>query len=176
MCVALQGDVCSALIDAGPAVRPVPVAGYTRMRDLAVRLAGGSVPGRLAVEEAIVSALATTDDRSDRGGPRERSIAEAIAYRIERDVDGRLSVSALARAAGVSVFHACRVFKRAKGVGIHRYHQEVRLRHALACLLETNRPIAQIAVDCGFANQGHPTNLFRRRSRATPARMRAQGR
>ena len=147
-----------------------------RMRDLAAHLARGGTPHRLAVEESVVTALAFSDDRSDRVRPRERSIAEAIAYVLEHDVGGQRSLSALALVAGVSVFHACRVFKRVMSVGIHRYHQEIRLRHALACLLETDRPIAQIALDCGFANQAHLTTLFRRRFLSTPARVRANGR
>lgn len=176
LCVAAQGDLCSALVDEGPVLRRVPLASYMRMRDLAAHLARGGTPHRLAVEESVVTALAFSDDRSDRVRPRERSIAEAIAYVLEHDVGGQRSLSALALVAGVSVFHACRVFKRVMSVGIHRYHQEIRLRHALACLLETDRPIAQIALDCGFANQAHLTTLFRRRFLSTPARVRANGR
>jgi AraC-like DNA-binding protein len=175
LCVAMQGDVCGALIDEGPVLRHVAAASYLRVRNLVTCLARGDAVGRLAAEETLATALAISDSR-DRVHRRDVSIAEAIAYRLERDVDARQGLGALARTAGVSVFHACRVFKRVMGVGMHRYQQEIRLRHALACLLETDRPIAQIAVECGFANQGHFTNLCRRRFGSTPARIRAKGR
>lgn len=53
---------------------------------------------------------------------------------------------------------------------------EVRLRHALAGLLDTAEPVAQIAAGTGFASQAHLTTRFRRRFGVTPAACRREGR
>jgi AraC-like DNA-binding protein len=175
ICVALQGEICRALVEAGPVLRRVPTTGYICTRDLAARLARGEPFTRLAVEEILTSALTRPSPPVSGSTSRARSVAEAIAYELERDVDARLTLDVVARKAGVSIFHACRVFKQMKGLSIHRYHQEIRLHHALAWLLDTDRSIAEIAVECGFANQGHFTNVFRRRFRTTPGCVRATG-
>jgi len=74
----------------------------------------------------------------------------------------------------VSLFHACRLFRRATGSTIHRFHEELRLRHALARVLDTDEPLARIAVALGFANQGHFGNRFRRRFGVAPGAARSQ--
>jgi len=175
VCVALRGEICRALVDAGPVLRRVPTGGYLRARDLAARLARGEPFARLAVEEVLTSALTRPCQPESGTTTRATSVADAIAYELERDVDARLTLDVVARKAGVSIFHACRVFKQVMGLSIHRYHQEIRLQHTLAWLLDTDRSIAEIAVDCGFANQGHLTNVFRRRFHTTPGCVRANG-
>lgn len=175
VCVALQGDVSRALVEAGPVLRRVTTGSYIRVRRLAARLRQGVPFTRLAVEEIVLSALSQPHGRAAAPGLRDRAIADIIAWELETRVDARLSLGLLAGKAGVSVFHACRVFKRVTGLSIHRYHQEIRLRHALAWLLETSRPIAAIAVEVGFSNQAHLTNMFRRRFHTTPASARANG-
>ncbi len=175
VCLALQGDLCDALVAQGKRARPLPEASYLRLRKLAAELSRGVPRSRLAVEDALCSALAPHEPPTGPLRPREREAAEAIAYGIERGFEVNLPLGQLAAQAGLTVFHACRVFKRATGCTIHGYQQEIRLRHALACLLETRRPIADIALELGFANQGHLTNRFRRRFRTTPARVRRDG-
>lgn len=175
VCVAMRGALVDALVDAGPTTRRLPPHAYLRAQSLAAGLANGAVLSRLAVEETLCDAL-VSDEAPARGGTRrDNAVADAIAYALERDVDVSLPLVTVAGMAGVSVFHACRAFKRARGTSIHRYHQELRLRHALAMLLETNVPLAQLALDLGFANQPHLTNLFRRRFKTTPLAVRRGG-
>lgn len=173
--IAVQGACCDALLEAGPICRRLSVSGFLSIRELAARLLRGEAHTRLAVEEIVASALDGDRASTDPISPRERAVADAIAYELERDIDARLGLATLASKGGVSVFHACRVFKRVTGLGIHQYHRELRLRHALAWLLDTRRPLARIALDAGFANQAHLTNAFRRRFGTTPGRVRATG-
>jgi AraC family transcriptional regulator len=142
-----------------------------RVFALVERLAAPEPIDRLAVEETLHFALASQEDR---GGvsPRDRATAEAIAYAVDLRFDEHLTLDELAEIAGISVFHACRAFRRVRNTSIHRYQQTVRLRHALALLRDTSRPLAQVAVDTGFANQGHLGNAFHRRFGVTPARAR----
>jgi AraC-like DNA-binding protein len=127
---------------------------------------------RLEIEEALCAITMPAEQYPFRRSRRDRVIAETIACIIESHFDERLSLTDLSSAVGVSVFHACRVFHRSLGTSIHQYHREVRLRHALALLLGTPMPPAQIAAETGFANQGHLGNVFRRRFGVTPGRAR----
>jgi AraC-like DNA-binding protein len=178
VCLACQGALCTALVASGGTTRQVSAEGYAGVQALRAALDSGEPVSRLAVEELLCTALAPSHPaagKTTRRATRDRELARAIGYRLDRDVDAHLSLAEIAAASGVSMFHACRVFRRETGFSIHRYHQEVRLRHALALLLDTDRPVVEIAVELGFANQAHLTNLFRRRFRVTPARVRKTG-
>ncbi|HKX17499.1 MAG TPA: AraC family transcriptional regulator [bacterium] len=157
-------DTCRRSVDVSP-------AGYLRVQQLLRRLAASRPVEGLFVEETLCDALAS---RETGWFPsrRDGAIADAIVYTIDLRFDERLVLTDLAAAAGVGVFHACRIFRRVTGMTIHHYHQMVRLRHAAALLLETSLPVSHIAVETGFANQGHLGNAFRRRFGETPARFR----
>jgi AraC family transcriptional regulator len=174
-----EGDVCLSiggrhlLPPAGDHDRTcaVSTAGYMRVLALIERLAVRERVDRFAVEETLHVALAPQDDRGVVSA-RDRAIAETIAQAVDLRFDEHLMLDELAGIAGISVFHACRAFRRARNTSIHRYRQTVRLRHALALLRDTSWPLARVAVDAGFANQGHLGNVFRRRLGVTPARAR----
>ena len=68
----------------------------------------------------------------------------------------------------------CRVFRRATGQTILGFRRELRLRHALARLLDGDEPVADIAATTGFASQSHLTNLMTARFGVTPARVRTR--
>ncbi|HEY0992665.1 MAG TPA: helix-turn-helix transcriptional regulator, partial [Kofleriaceae bacterium] len=82
----------------------------------------------------------------------------------------------LAAATGYSVFHTCRVFRATTGYTIHGFRRELRLRHALARILDSRDSLTDIALATGFASQSHLTNLFRARFGVTPARARTRAR
>jgi AraC-like DNA-binding protein len=66
-----------------------------------------------------------------------------------------ISLGKLAAATGYSMFHACRVFRGTTGNTIHGFRRELRLRHALARILDGNEPLAGIALPIGFASYSH---------------------
>lgn len=173
VCLAVTGRVAGWLAQDGPertpAARPLSAAAFSQLRALA-SLRGGAEPA--AVEELLCVALTPRVARATL--PRDRPLAEAIAHELACRFDERLRLDDLAAQVGVSVFHACRVFRRAAGTTIHRYRLELRLRHALAAILDGAR-LADVALDTGFASQAHLTTSFRRRFGVTPARARRAG-
>jgi AraC family transcriptional regulator len=171
VCLTLRGDVASRICERGPVLRPVTPGAYLELQALAADLAAGSAATQLMLEERLCGAFSASEHVT-RGRGRDGAIADALRYRLEADFSASLSLNDLATSAGISMFHMCRAFKRAVGTTIHQYQQEIRLRHALALLLETRLPLAQIALDVGFANQGHFANAFHRRFQATPSRVR----
>jgi len=75
----------------------------------------------------------------------------------------------LARCAGLSAFHLCRVFRESVGMPPHAYQTQVRVRRAKS-LLRARVPIAEVAAAAGFYDQAHLTRHFKRIVGLTPGR------
>lgn len=167
------GDDCISVTGAAIArLDRAPVVELDVDAQLAL-LALGSAAPPLAAEEAI--ALVTAGRHRAGGGPADQTIAARIVAHVAEHFDQPLALADVAAAAGVSAFHASRAFRRATGRSIHQHHDEVRLRHALALVVASDQPLAEIAVATGFANQGHLGNRFRRRFAISPGRARRHG-
>ena len=96
----------------------------------------------------------------------------AVEY-MERNFGNRhLTVSDVARAAGLSVFHFSREFKIAMGKTPHAYLTQVRLLAAKRLLAHGCRSIESIAITCGYATHPHFTNVFGRGQGCSPAKYR----
>lgn len=71
-----------------------------------------------------------------------------------------LGVAQLAQQAGLSRVHFTRAFGQRFGVPPHIYLNALRLRHAQRALL-SGQALAQVALDCGFADQSHFNRRFK---------------
>lgn len=107
---------------------------------------------------------------SSRHGREHRAVARAREV-IREEYSADLSLAALALAAGLSPWHLVRVFERATGVTPHAYLTQVRVERARQQLAGPDR-IADIACECGFADQAHLTRLFKRQTGMTPGNFR----
>ena len=85
-------------------------------------------------------------------------------------------VPELAEAAGLSVSQFERTFKRLFHLTPRQYVQRVRINAACEALLNTDDPIAEIAVASGFYDQSHFTKTFRRLMGTPPATYRRERR
>jgi AraC family transcriptional regulator len=173
------GDEClcigSPFYSSLPSWQVVPIAAYAQVRLhlLSARLQAGEPLEALEVDETLAAALDGEQPRVPRPlGARGRAAAEEIAHEVALHFDRPLPLADLAARARLSPFAACRLFPRATGFTIHQYQIELRLRHALALLLDTRHSLAEIALESGFANQGHFGNHFRRRYGVTPGQAR----
>ena len=92
---------------------------------------------------------------------------------IDANLDRRLTLADLARVACLSPYHFSRSFKQAVGVGPQRYVMQRRVERAKTLVRRTNRPLAMIAQEVGFADQSHLTSVFRREIGVTPGHFRA---
>jgi AraC-like DNA-binding protein len=72
-----------------------------------------------------------------------------------------LSLSAVAKAAGASVFHFCKVFRKATGLKFTDYVARVRLEDARTQLLNPNRRISEVAYDVGFQSLTQFNRMFK---------------
>ena len=83
-----------------------------------------------------------------------------------------LSLSAVAKAAGTSVFHFCKVFHKTTGLKFTDYVARVRLEEARTQLLNPNRRISEIAYDVGFQSLTQFNRMFKRVFGQSPSEFR----
>lgn len=80
---------------------------------------------------------------------------------LDDDPAGETGLGELAGLCGLSRFHFLRMFKAATGLPPHAYQLQRRL-HFARRLIRTGTPIAEAAVDAGFADQAHLSRHFLR--------------
>ncbi len=125
----------------------------------------------LAVEALVLEsvALAQRHDRVERRARRAPQwLRETREWLHDRFLDPP-SVAALASAAGVHPDYLARSFRVWFGAPIGAYVRGLRIDWAAAQLGASTRPIVEIALRAGFADQSHFTRLFRQHTGLTPA-------
>jgi AraC-like DNA-binding protein len=91
---------------------------------------------------------------------------------LEAHFADNISLDTLARVAGLSPYHLCRVFKEATGAAPHAYQTQLRITRAKQ-LLCSGKPLKDIAHEVGFFDQSHLLRHFRRFTGTSPGRYRA---
>jgi AraC-like DNA-binding protein len=91
----------------------------------------------------------------------DRHIAERACAYLRDHMAERVSLSVVADACGMTVFHLIRVFSRTVGVTPHAYLVQLRVNHAQR-LLGSGARVSDVAYSCGFSDQSHLTRIFRR--------------
>ncbi|MEQ1885631.1 MAG: AraC family transcriptional regulator [Bryobacteraceae bacterium] len=93
---------------------------------------------------------------------------------IESNLESDLSLEKMAAEVGISPLYLPRAFKSAFGQSPHQYVLSRRIERAKELLRNTNDPVVEIALSCGFSSQSHLANWFSRVVGATPATYRKQ--
>jgi AraC family transcriptional regulator len=93
---------------------------------------------------------------------------------IEENLDGDLSLEAMAAEVQVSPLYLARAFKSAVGQSPHQYVLKRRLERAKDLLRNSDRPIVDVALSSGFSSQSHLSNWFLRQVGVSPAAYRRQ--
>jgi AraC family transcriptional regulator len=100
------------------------------------------------------------------------AIRERVLKHILDNLEQTLKLSDLADFAGASPGYFCRAFKATFGLPTHAFITRLRLERAVRLIRRTNMPLCEIALACGFCDQSHMCNLFRRIFGDTPSRCR----
>lgn len=93
---------------------------------------------------------------------------------IGQHLGDRISLAAVAAAAGLSPMHFAARFRLATGQRPHHYILRARIEHAKALLASSERSVVQVAGDAGFRTQAHFTTIFKRLTGATPCAWRRE--
>jgi AraC family transcriptional regulator len=145
-------------------------AAATVGRRLALELEAKDASWSLAAEGLVLQVLAMGEREFCPGRP-SAWLATVVELLQER-TPAVPSLSELGAEAGVHPGHLARAFRQRFGVTVCEYSRNLRLEWA-ASRLAGETPLAQIAVEAGFADQSHFTRAFRRHFGVTPGRYRA---
>ncbi|TCR83899.1 AraC family transcriptional regulator [Rhizobium sp. BK376] len=117
-------------------------------------------------EEALLTLVASVQpDRKDSPSPPS-SVARAQSL-IDDDPAKALTLADLAQEAGLSRFQLLRSFAQANGLTPHAYILQRRVNMARR-LIARRTPLAEAALEAGFADQSHMTRIFRRTFGVSP--------
>ena len=85
-----------------------------------------------------------------------------VLYFIETHLDDGLDVQILAREAGYSPYHFCRIFKASVGESAISYVTKLRLQRATLHVLDCDKSIIEIALDAGFETPNGFNKAFKK--------------
>lgn len=101
-------------------------------------------------------------------------VKKTVDY-IEAHLDGDLSLDKIAEALSYSKFYIERIFNEETGGTVYKYIQGRRLTLAAQKLVETGRPIIEIACEAHYDSQQAFTLAFKRIYECTPQTYRKNG-
>ena len=138
-----------------------------------------SLGSRLMIEGLLraIAGLLVSNDALPAAEPAERiylsppKLKRVVDF-IEANLQESIGLDDLARAAGLSANHFLRVFKLATGETPYHFLRARRLERARQLLADNAMPLAELALECGFANQAHFTAAFSREVGISPGRYR----
>ncbi|MEM9330532.1 MAG: GlxA family transcriptional regulator [Pseudomonadota bacterium] len=102
-------------------------------------------------------------------------LREAIIL-MERNLETTLAIGEIAKRVAISQRQLDRIFRRHTGVSPVRYYLEARLDRARGLVTQTELPILDVAVACGFSGHAQFTRAYKNRFDVTPSRDRVVGR
>jgi AraC family transcriptional regulator len=135
-------------------------------------LSGLAVLGLLL--ELSAEVLREPQRRSNRARP-PAWLREARRLVLERFRES-LRLGDLAAEVGVHPSHLAREFRRHFGTSIGELVRSARIEHAVARMSHSAIPLADLAAECGFADQSHFTRCFRQAVGVPLAAWRGAGR
>ncbi len=83
-------------------------------------------------------------------------------------IESPRSLAEIAEFASLSLRQLQRKFQRQLGVSPHVYYRELRLKRAKSLLMQTDMPVTEVALACGFVSPSHFSASFRRFSGRSP--------
>ena len=106
---------------------------------------------------------------------RHVRVALRAQQEMTRDVSQPKTIPTLAAICGTSPTVLKEAFRETFGVPIYTWYREYRVRLAADALLESNRPIAEVAASVGYSNPSKFTKAFTDTMGTTPREWRAAG-
>lgn len=166
----------SALLDALPDVyTPAdPQAIEISVRSLISAYTTPDVDGGMRVMAELCAFLSRLirDARLTAGVAREKGnvapiIERALSYMDEHDCQN-ITLGDIADHVHLSRIYFHNLFVAAVGRTPHRYLLERRLSRAQQMLMTTDKPLSEIALECGFSSQSYLNQVFQKELHCTP--------
>ena len=103
---------------------------------------------------------------------REVCLRRSMEYALAHLSDRSLTISDMAKVAGISSSYFSEVFREFWGYGPYSFIREKRLEYARDLIVHTVLPQSDIAFRCGFSSQAHMASSFKARFGVTPGSAR----
>jgi AraC family transcriptional regulator len=151
------------------------------IRALYANLQEGSPVGSMCTESLIASIGVCIAQRYSSGCPRinvanqgmPRVRLNRVFALVEEKLADNIRLVELAEAAGMSVFHFAKMFKKSTGQSPYQYVMARRIDTAKQLLRNQAMSVLEVSVRTGFVDQRHFTRVFRRKIGASPTAFRA---
>jgi AraC family transcriptional regulator len=137
------------------------------------RFFGDAVAYGLDLIDAPLLTAPTQHALEPKGGLSPSKLSRAKELLVEKS-NRDILLADIARECGLSRQYFTKSFKATLGVTPHRWLQQYRIKKAKDLLQNTSHPIADIAIECGFADQSHFTRVFVTLTGGTPAAWRRE--
>ncbi|GAB4541289.1 MAG: AraC family transcriptional regulator [Pleurocapsa sp.] len=108
------------------------------------------------------------------GGLSPHQLSQVLDY-IDTYLEQNIKLADLSQLLDMSQFHFSRLFKQSIGITPHQYLSQQRVEQAKQLLKQTDRPIVDIALECGFSSHSHLSKQFRQFTGMTPKAYRLSG-
>jgi AraC family transcriptional regulator len=125
----------------------------------------------LAIEGLLLEIAAELARTAQRPAAAPRWLGRVRELLRSRFAEG-VSLAEVAAEAGVHPVHLASVFRRCLGCSVGEFVRRCRVEYAAEQLARRGRPLPEIALEAGFADQSHLTRIFKRVTGLTPAAYR----
>ncbi|MBV8724631.1 MAG: helix-turn-helix transcriptional regulator [Candidatus Eremiobacteraeota bacterium] len=133
------------------------------------RLYGDSLG--VALASHLLRTYAPASEPAPTAQLSRRRLTRVCDY-IRGNIAGDLTLTELATVAGLSPSHFKTLFKQTVGMPVHQYVIRRRVEYAAELLQSGDPPLADVALQAGFANQSHLARCMRRIMGVTPSSVR----
>ncbi len=99
------------------------------------------------------------------------NIEKALEF-INLHFDRKITISEIAGILHLNPTYFSKLFKDETGQNFSDYLLNLRLSHADTLLLETKKPVTEIAYSCGFGNSNYFCEAFRKKKKVSPTEFR----
>lgn len=118
-------------------------------------------PDPLLLDLTLQTLLQELRCQTGEGAPASRSHEKDILEWIRAHLSQPINLTDVAREFHYSPKYFSELFSQTAGMGFSRYLRQQRLNKACALLVKDNRPISQIAAECGFRDEKYFMKVFR---------------
>jgi AraC-like DNA-binding protein len=125
----------------------------------------------ISIATALATRLAVIEQTrfGENGGLAPWQYRRVVDYMMSR-LGEQVSLEKLADLVQLSKSYFCHAFRLTVGTTPYQWQLNARVRHAKSLILKNDLPLAQIALEAGFADQAHFTRVFRKFEGICPGR------
>lgn len=117
------------------------------------------------------SSLATDRVHLIKGNENQARINKVFQY-VQKEFRGQVSIQKAASFLHLSESAFCKFFKRTSGKTFSDYVNDIRIGHACQLLIETDKPISEIALASGYKSLTYFNRVFLKKKGIRPGELR----